>query len=100
MFQKILIPMVLEVVVFAVTILSCILYMFENAQEKRICEENNNVATSISANVEGFMNKAYKIRKELANNQSILSMETEVQTPTLAGTTSRNDYLELYIYRI
>lgn len=63
-----------------VTILSVVAY---KNTEKQI-EDDGLVANElVSQNVSSFISKAYALSQELAQNPSILTMDTNVQTPIL-----------------
>ncbi len=94
-FQKIVIPMVLIVCIFAFSLLAIIGKLFKGTYETRIYEDNNNTADFVAQSVSGFMDKAYKLSESLANSEEILSMKTKKQTPLLENTVARNDYFEL-----
>lgn len=49
----------------------------------------------VAGEVATFLDGAYGITEELAVNPSILTMETDVQTPILKDCVERNSYLEL-----
>lgn len=75
-----------------VTILSVVAY---KNTEKQI-EDDGLVANElVSQNVSSFISKAYALSQELAQNPSILTMDTNVQTPILQKCVEDNDYLEL-----
>ena len=75
-----------------VTILSVVAY---KNTEKQI-EDDGLVANElVSQNVSSFISKAYALSRELAQNPSILTMDTNVQTPILQKCVEDNDYLEL-----
>lgn len=100
MFGKIVIPMLLVVGLFAVSILGTVGAMFSDTYEKQITKANESTAYALSNSVQSFMNNAYKMTEELANHEAVISMETERQTPVLEGAAARNDYFELiYVQR-
>jgi len=94
-FQKIVLPMVLVVCVMSIAILSIVGVLFRSAYEQLIYIETSNTANAVSQSVGGFMDMAYRITEQLNCSDEILSMDTKIQTPILAGTAKRNDYFEL-----
>jgi len=94
-FIKIMLPMVLIVCLTGIAILSITGKMFSNTYEGRIKDQNNDSCHFIAQAVESFMNRAYTVTDELANNDAILTMDHDSQTPVVEGTAKRNDYFEL-----
>ncbi len=94
-FQKIMIPMALIVFLMGAAILGTAGALFREAYEQRIYQEIDDTAATVSQSVGSFMNMAYRLTEQLNNMDDILSMETEKQTPVLAGTVARNDFFEL-----
>ena len=94
-FSKFLIPTVLIVCLFALTVLTVTRNLFTEAFEQQIYSQNSDTSSFIAQSVQSFMDKAYKISDELAHDASILSMQTDLQTPVVQGAASRNDYFEL-----
>lgn len=93
-FRQMLIPMITVICVLA----GIILVIFTGAYEKDIYSRNQDISNLLAGEIAVFMDGAYSINEELAENPSILTMETETQTPILAQCVERNTYLEqIYI---
>lgn len=93
-FRQMLIPMITVICVLA----AIILVIFMGAYEKDIYSRNQDISNLLAGEIAVFMDGAYSINEELAGNPSILTMETETQTPILAQCVERNTYLEqIYI---
>lgn len=89
-FRQMLIPMITVICVLA----GIILVIFTGAYEKDIYSRNQDISNLLAGEIAVFMDGAYSINEELAENPSILTMETETQTPILAQCVERNTYLE------
>jgi len=94
-FGKFMIPMILILCIFAITILGVTGNLLDNTYNQQIIKQNDETNSFISQSVANFMNKAYAITEELAYSDSILSMDGRVQLPVVQGTADRNDYFEL-----
>jgi len=94
-FQKIMIPMALIVSLMGAAILGTVGVLFKGVYEQRIYREIDDTAASVSQSVGSFMDMAYRLSEQLNNMNEVLSMDTEQQTPVLAGTVERNDFFEL-----
>lgn len=93
-FRQMLIPMITVICVLA----GIILVIFTGAYEKDIYSRNQDISNLLAGEIAVFMDGAYSINEELAENPSILTMETETQTPILVQCVERNTYLEqIYI---
>ena len=79
-FRQILIPVLAVICVLAVMILT----IFMTAYEKDIYSRNQDISNLLAEEISVFMDGAYSVNEELAVNPSILTMETEIQTPILA----------------
>lgn len=90
-----LIPMIGIVTLLAVVLVTIIIAFFTSFYKKEIQSRNEERAGLLSESIQVFVDGAYNIAEELAVNPSILSMQTEVQTPILENCTSRNPYFEL-----
>lgn len=90
-----LIPMIGIVTLLAVVLVTIIIAFFTSFYKKEIQSRNEERAGLLSESIQIFVDGAYNIAEELAVNPSILSMQTEVQTPILENCTSRNPYFEL-----
>ena len=94
-FKKLIYPMILVVCLLTAIIIIGVGLTFTGSYERQIQSQNMDTATSIARHVQAFTDTAYKISEELASNELILTMKTEVQTPILQSTLARNDYIEL-----
>ncbi len=75
-----------------------ILTVFVTAYEKDIYSRNQDISNLLAGETEVFMDGAYSLNETLAENPDILTMETDIQTPILAGCVGNNSYLEqIYI---
>lgn len=92
---RLLIPITTIVSTMAILILISIGVVFTNGYEKQIYTENEELASAVSGQVENFMKMAYNVSADLAENESMLSMENAKQTPILQSNIKRNDYFEL-----
>ena len=86
---------VLLIVVLLVAIPMVTVYLLTRAYDEQIRNETIMVSESIHRTVRSFMDGAYNLSYELAVNPSILTMDTDIQTPILVNTVQRNDYMEL-----
>lgn len=93
-FRQMLIPMVAVICLLAVMILT----IFMTAYEKDVYSRNQDISDLLAGEIAVFMDGAYSVNEELAENPSILTMDTEIQTAILAQCVARNTYLEqIYI---
>ena len=86
---------VLLIVVLLVAIPMVTVYLLTRAYDEQIRNETILVSDSIHKTVRSFVDGAYNLSYELAVNPSILTMDTDIQTPILVSTVQRNDYMEL-----
>lgn len=101
LFTQFLVPMISVLCILIAVILTCFGIVYTNSYEKQIQEQNSRTAGFISSQVYSFINTAYRILEELADNENILSMDTDRQTPVLKSCIERNEYFELlYIQRM
>lgn len=94
-FKQLLLPIIAIVSVLALTLATVIVVVFRQSYEKEICQENQDKSKLVAGEIAMFMDGAYGVTEELSVNPSILTMDTEVQTPILADCVERNTYLEL-----
>lgn len=93
-FKQMLVLMVVVICGLAAIILT----IFMTAYEKDIYSRNQDISNLLAGETGVFMDGAYSLNEALAENPGILTMETEVQTPILAGCVENNSYLEqIYI---
>ena len=94
-FKQMLIPMIAIVALLAVVLVTIIAVFFTSFYKREIQSRNKERAELLSESIRIFVDGAYNIAEELSVNPSILSMQTEVQTPILKSCISRNPYFEL-----
>ena len=70
-------------------------YLLTQTYDEQIRIETSQISTSIRQTVRSFIDGAYNLSYELSVNPSVLTMDEEIQTPILAGSAERNDYVEL-----
>jgi methyl-accepting chemotaxis protein len=70
-------------------------YFLTQSFDNKIRSEINHTSNYVQRTVLAFIDGAYNLSYELSVNPSILSMETDIQTPVIKDTTDRNEYLEL-----
>ncbi len=93
-FRQMIVPMMTVICVLA----AIILIVFITAYEEDIYSRNRDISNVLAGEISVFMDGAYGINEGLAENPSILTMETDIQTPILAQCVKRNTYLEqIYI---
>ncbi|MDE7425324.1 MAG: methyl-accepting chemotaxis protein [Lachnospiraceae bacterium] len=92
---RILSPIVGIVSGMAILILLSIGIVFTKGYEIQIYTQNAELASAVSGQVETFMQMAYNLSAELAENEAILSMENGRQVPVLTSNITRNNYFEL-----
>lgn len=93
-FKQMLIPVVAVICLLAAMILT----MFMTTYEKDIYSRNQDISNLLAGEIAVFMDGAYSVNEALAENPSILTMETQTQTPILAQCVGKNTYLEqIYI---
>ncbi|MBD5088734.1 MAG: methyl-accepting chemotaxis protein [Clostridiales bacterium] len=92
---RILSPIVGIVSGMAILILLSIGIVFTKGYETQIYTQNAELASAVSGQVETFMQMAYNLSAELAENEAILSMENGRQVPVLTSNITRNNYFEL-----
>ncbi len=93
-FRQMIVPMMTVICVLA----AIILIVFITAYEEDIYSRNRDISNLLAGEISVFMDGAYGINEGLAENPSILTMETDIQTPILAQCVKRNTYLEqIYI---
>lgn len=94
-FKQLLFPMIAIVCAVAVILSLVIVGVFTKSYESDISEKNQDKSQLVAGEIATFLDGAYGITEELAVNPSILTMETDVQTPILKDCVERNSYLEL-----
>ncbi len=94
-FRQLLVPVLLIVCILAAALVSVMTAMFFNSYEKDIYEREQGQSKLMAGEIGTFLDGAYAVTEELAVNPSILTMDTDIQTPILADCVARNTYLEL-----
>lgn len=94
-FRQLLLPMIAIVCALAVCLTGVIAAIFVKSYEGEIYGRSQDKSQLVSGNIATFLDGAYEVTEELSVNPSILTMQTEVQTPILEDCVKRNPYLEL-----
>lgn len=94
-FKQLLLPMILIVCILAVCLTGIVGAIFVKSYENQIYGRSRDKSQLVAGEIAVFLDGAYGITEELAVNPSILTMETDVQTPILEDCVRRNSYLEL-----
>ncbi len=94
-FRQLLWPMVAIVCALAVCLTGIVVSIFVKSYEQDIYARSREKSQLVSGNIATFLDGAYGIAEELSVNPSILTMQTNVQTPILQDCVQRNPYLEL-----
>ena len=93
-FKQLLIPMM----TLAIALPAVVLIIFSTSYEQDIYKKNKEHSSLMAEEISIFMDGAYRMNQELADNPSVLTMETDVQTQILAKCVERNSYLDqIYI---
>jgi methyl-accepting chemotaxis protein len=95
LFFQMFISMVLVALLILAAIVLCFLFLYTKSYEEQIFSENTRQTQSLAKQVYTFTNTAYKVVEELCFNNDVVSMQTFLQSPVLAGCIQRNDYFEL-----
>lgn len=94
-FKQLLLPMIAIVCALAVCLTGIVASIFIKSYESELYGRSQDKSRLVSGEISMFLDGAYHVTKELAVNPSILTMNTEVQTPILEDCVKRNPYLEL-----
>ena len=94
-FKQLLIPMMTIICALAAALVVVILSIVTTSYEKDIYAKNQDISNLLSDQIASFMDGAYSVNQALAENPSILTMDTEIQTPILAQCVANNSYLDL-----
>lgn len=94
-FRQLLFPMIAIVCAFAICLTGIVVFIFVKSYEGEIYGESKDKSQLVSGEIATFLSGAYSVTQELAVNPSILTMQTEIQTPILEDCVKRNSYLEL-----
>ena len=94
-FRQLLLPMILIVCVLALCLTGIVAVVFIKSYESQIYARSQEKSQLVSGEIAMFLDGAYGITEELSVNPSILTMETNAQTPILENCVRRNPFLEL-----
>lgn len=94
-FKQLLLPMIAIVCTLALCLTGIVVSIFVESYENEIYGRSQDKSQLISGEIATFLDGAYGITEELSVNPSILTMDTNVQTPILEDCVERNPYLEL-----
>ncbi|MDE7246426.1 MAG: methyl-accepting chemotaxis protein [Lachnospiraceae bacterium] len=97
-FKQLLIPMMTIICTLAIALVGVILVVFTSSYEKEVYSKNQDISNLMANQIALFMDGAYSVNQALSENPSVLTMETEIQTPILEQCVANNSYLEsIYI---
>ena len=97
-FKQLLIPMMTIICTLAIALVGVILVVFTSSYEKEVYSKNQDISDLMANQIAMFMDGAYSVNQALSENPSVLTMETEIQTPILEQCVANNSYLEsIYI---
>lgn len=94
-FKQLLMPMIAIVCALAICLTGIVAAIFVKSYKKELYGRSQDKSQLVSGEIATFLEGAYGITEELSVNPSILTMETDVQTPILEDCVRRNPYLEL-----
>ncbi len=94
-FKQLLLPMIAIVCALAVCLTGIVTFIFMKSYESEIYLRSQDKSQLVSGEIATLLDGAYGITEELSVNPSILTMDTNVQTPILEDCVKRNPYLEL-----
>lgn len=94
-FRQLLLPMIAIVCAMAAALVTIILSVFSQSYEKEVYQRSEDKSNLMAGEIRTFLDGAYGVTEELAVNPSILTMDTQIQTPILEDCVNRNTYLEL-----
>lgn len=94
-FKQLLIPMMAIICALVAAIVVVILGIVTTSYEKDIYSQNQDISSLLSDQISSFMGGAYSLNQALAENPSILTMDTEIQNQILAQCVANNSYLDL-----
>ena len=94
-FKQLLIPMMTIICTLAAALVVVILVIFTASYEKDIYSKNHDLSSLLADQISSFMDGAYGVNQALAENPSVLTMDTEIQTSILKQCVANNSYLDL-----
>ncbi|ULQ58989.1 methyl-accepting chemotaxis protein [Brucepastera parasyntrophica] len=95
LFVQILLPVGLILVLMIAAILVGFTFVYTGSYEEQLLKENSQYTSFVGKDLYGFINTAYHVIEELANNSDVLSLNGAIQTPIFAAAEERNPYFEL-----
>jgi len=94
-FKQLMIPMIAIVTALAVVLTVVIVVIVSKSYEKEIYKKSEDKSSLVAGQISAFMDGAFNMTEEMSKNPSILTMDTDIQTPILSDCVARNEYLEL-----
>jgi len=94
-FKQLLIPIIAIVTALAVVLTVAIVVIVSKSYEKEIYKKSEDKSLLVAGEISAFMDGAFNMTEEMSKNPSILTMNTDIQTPILTDCVARNEYLEL-----
>ena len=94
-FKQLLIPMMTIICALVAALVVVILLIVTTSYEKDVYSQNQDISSLLSDQISSFMGGAYSLTQALAENPSVLTMDTEIQTPILEQCVADNTYLDL-----
>lgn len=96
--KSILKQLMIPMITLTIALPAVVLVIFSTSYEQEIHSKNKQLSALIAGEISIFMDKAYQVNGELADNPSILTMDTNIQTDILVRCVERNPYLDqIYI---
>lgn len=77
-----------------------LLYHFATTYKNQIMVQNSDAAFFIAKGISSFMDGAYALGEELAEDDRILTMNTAIQTPVLSSTVKEIHTWNFCMYKI
>lgn len=94
-FKQLLIPMIAIVGALAIVLSVAIVLTVSGSFEKEVMNRNHDKSKLVAGEISAFLDGVFSMTEEMAQNPSILTMDTAIQTPILEDCVVRNPYLEL-----
>lgn len=94
-FKQLLLPMIAIVCALAICLTGIVAAIFVKSYKSEIYSGSQDKSRLVSGEIATFLDGAYGVTEELSVNPSVLTMETDIQTPILEDCVRRNPYLEL-----
>ena len=93
--NQLLLPIITIVCALAVCLSVLIVVVFTKSYEQEVFDKSQDKTRLAASEIATFLDGAYGIAEELSVNPSILTMQTDIQTPLLEDCVKRNPYFEL-----